>query len=75
MAQTLASDGVTKQSGVVPWPTLRQTEKAAIVAALGATGHNCWKASKRLGISRTVLYRKLKKHGLKRRDGKWQESQ
>jgi transcriptional regulator of acetoin/glycerol metabolism len=54
------------------WPSLRDTERAAIIAAIEGADHNCQLAAHRLEISRTVLYRKLKKYGLKRRLGKWQ---
>lgn len=45
-----------------------QTEKAAIIAALKKAGNNKAKAAALLGIHRTLLYKKLKKHGLPLRD-------
>lgn len=41
-----------------------QTEKTAIIAALKKTGNNKAKAAALLGIHRTLLYKKLKRHGL-----------
>jgi transcriptional regulator with PAS, ATPase and Fis domain len=41
-----------------------EVEKKAILAALRQTGNNKAKAADLLGIHRTLLYRKLKKHGL-----------
>ncbi len=45
-----------------------ETEKAAIVAALARAGNNKARAAEILGIHRTLLYKKLKKHGLPLRD-------
>jgi PAS domain S-box-containing protein len=39
-------------------------EKAALLAALKKTGNNKAKAAALLGIHRTLLYKKLKKHGI-----------
>ena len=51
-----------------PIPTIRDVhadaEKAAILAALKQTRNNKAKAADLLGIHRTLLYRKMKKHGL-----------
>ncbi len=46
-----------------------ETEKEAIVAALRQTGNNKAGAAALLGIHRTLLYRKMKKHGLALQDG------
>lgn len=45
-----------------------ETEKAAILAALKKAGNNKARAAVLLGIHRTLLYRKLKQHGLPLRD-------
>lgn len=44
---------------------LADTEKQAILQALEHTGGNRSRAAKRLGISRSALYQKLKKYGIK----------
>ncbi|MCA8951859.1 MAG: sigma 54-interacting transcriptional regulator [Planctomycetes bacterium] len=44
--------------------TLKQVEKRAIVAAMQALGGDKTKVAKALGISRTALYEKLKRHGI-----------
>ena len=41
-----------------------EAEKAALQAALAASGNNKARAAKLLGIHRTQLYKKMKKHGL-----------
>jgi DNA-binding NtrC family response regulator len=43
---------------------LTETERKAILAALGHTGNNRAEAAKLLGIHRTGLYQKMKKHGI-----------
>jgi DNA-binding NtrC family response regulator len=40
------------------------TEKAAIRQALADCGNNKSRTAEKLGISRTLLYRKLKQYGL-----------
>ena len=47
-------------------PNLKQSERAAIEAALAETGRNLTEAAKRLGIARSTLYRKLEEHGMAR---------
>ena len=42
-----------------------KAEKAAIIAALKETGYNKAQAAKLLGIHRTLLYKKIKKYGLR----------
>jgi len=44
---------------------IAEVERAAIVAALEATGGNQTRAAERLGLSRRALIYKLEKHGLK----------
>ncbi len=44
--------------------TLEDTEKAAIIAALEATGNNKVQAAKMLEISRAWLYQRMKKHSI-----------
>ena len=39
-------------------------EREAIQFALKETGNNKAQAARRLGIHRTLLYKKMKKHGL-----------
>jgi len=43
---------------------LKETERQAILAALEHTGNNRAEAAKILGIHRTGLYQKMKKHGI-----------
>jgi transcriptional regulator with PAS, ATPase and Fis domain len=43
---------------------LDETERQAILAALAHTGNNRAEAAKMLGIHRTGLYQKMKKHGI-----------
>ena len=47
--------------------TLMDRERQAILEALRATDGNKKNAAKRLGISRSTLYTKLKKYGLDRK--------
>lgn len=47
-----------------PSATLDQIECDAIVAELGRTGNNLTEAAKRLGVSRSTLYRKLDHYGI-----------
>jgi transcriptional regulator of acetoin/glycerol metabolism len=44
--------------------TIQEAEKRAIVAAMGHFGGDKSKAAKGLGISRTALYGKIKRHNL-----------
>ncbi|MFN0246814.1 MAG: sigma-54 interaction domain-containing protein, partial [Kofleriaceae bacterium] len=44
---------------------LAEVERAAIVAALDADGHNQTRAARRLGLSRRALIYKMEKYGLK----------
>ena len=44
--------------------TLKEAEKRAITTAMSHHGGDKTKAAKTLGISRTALYDKLKRHGL-----------
>jgi len=46
------------------WEAVEQTEKATILRVLEATGNNKAKASRILGVNKSVLYRKLDKYGL-----------
>jgi transcriptional regulator of acetoin/glycerol metabolism len=50
-------------------PNLKQSERAAIEAALAESGRNLTEAAKRLGIARSTLYRKLDEHGMARSVG------
>lgn len=56
----------TVQSGpakeVIP---LKELEREMLKNALDAAHHNCAQAARMLGISRSTLYDKLKKHGIK----------
>ena len=45
-------------------PSLRESEKEMIAAALAAVGGNRRRAAQRLGIAERTLYRKLKAYGL-----------
>ena len=49
--------------------TLADAERMAIADALEKSGHNLTRAAGVLGIGRTTLYQKLKKHGLPQRPG------
>ena len=49
--------------------TLADAERMAIAEALEKSGHNLTRAAGVLGIGRTTLYQKLKKHGLPQRPG------
>lgn len=51
--------------GVAPIREVQaEAEKAAITAALESTGNNKARAAVLLGIHRTLLYKKMKKHGI-----------
>ncbi len=45
--------------------SLAEIERAAIQAAIESAGGNLSEVTRRLGIGRTTLYRRLKKHGLR----------
>ncbi len=45
-------------------PTLRESERLAILRALEAEGGSVERAARRLGTSRSSLYKRMKKHGL-----------
>ncbi len=45
--------------------TLADLERQAIADAVERSGHNLTRAASALGIDRTTLHRKLKKHGLR----------
>ena len=49
--------------------TLADLERQAIADAVEESGHNLTRAAGVLGIGRTTLYQKLKKHGLSQRPG------
>lgn len=47
-----------------PAGTLAELERSAILETLGATGWRLRDSARRLGISRTTLWRRLKRYGL-----------
>ncbi len=52
--------------------TLAEQERRSIVETLEATGWRLTESAKRLGISRTTLWRRLKAYGLRRETrGRW----
>ena len=54
-----------KEADIQPIRTVRaDAEKAALLAALKNTGNNKARAADLLGIHRTLLYKKMKKHGI-----------
>ena len=54
-----------KVTGVTPIREVQaDAEKSAIVAALRKTANNKARAASLLGIHRTLLYKKMKKHGV-----------
>jgi DNA-binding NtrC family response regulator len=61
----LPSDIVNLSAARSQVDDLAVLERETIVRVLTETGHNMVQAAKRLGISRTTLYSKLRKHGLK----------
>ena len=62
MGSTQPGGGVLARSGV----TLREVERATILAALLACEGNKTHAARRLGIPRTTLYHLLDRHGVGR---------
>lgn len=52
-------------AGPPPLGTLADLERRAIADAVEKSGHNLTRAASALGIDRTTLHRKLKKHGLR----------
>jgi transcriptional regulator of acetoin/glycerol metabolism len=55
--------------GVGSPPTLAERERQAILETLRLTGWRQAEAARRLGISRTTLWRRLKAYGFRGRDG------
>ncbi|MCR9244775.1 MAG: sigma 54-interacting transcriptional regulator [bacterium] len=60
----VAASAVGEPRGANAVETLKAVERRAIVAAMQALGGDKTKAAKALGISRTALYEKLKRHGI-----------
>ncbi len=58
------ADGPTPAAGVSEWPTLADIERVHLERTLAATMNNKSQAAKLLGIDRSVLRRKLQRHGL-----------
>jgi transcriptional regulator with GAF, ATPase, and Fis domain len=65
LAQTAQSTPADGTNGQAAWPaiSLHEAETRTVRAVLAATGGDKTKAAKRLGISRTALYEKLKRMG------------
>jgi transcriptional regulator of acetoin/glycerol metabolism len=63
VAPAAPGSGARDDASVEAPPTLEQAEIGLIRAALDAAGGNISAASKRLGISRNTIYRKLRAHG------------
>jgi DNA-binding NtrC family response regulator len=51
-------------TAVDPSPSLADTERALVAAALNRAGFNVSHAAKALGLTRAALYRRMAKHGL-----------
>ncbi len=62
LPQTLLSHAST---AIPQTDNLAALEHATLARVLGETGWNLVQAAKRLGISRTTLYSKIRKHGIK----------
>ena len=60
-ADTLCLSGASEP---VPTLTLDEMEKLFVITIWDDSEHNLTKAAKRLGLSRTTLYNKLKKYGI-----------
>jgi len=61
------ASGAPEADGIPPTPeliTLKEAEKRAIKTAIALHGGDKTKAAKALGVSRTALYDKIKRHGL-----------
>lgn len=59
------NDSPPASTGVSPMREVQaEAERTAILAALEQTGNNKAKAASLLGIHRTLLYKKIKKHGI-----------
>ena len=56
--------GVREESAATYPKTLKELEKAGIIAALAATHGNKAQAAAILEIDRSTLYKKLKEHGI-----------
>jgi transcriptional regulator with PAS, ATPase and Fis domain len=54
--------------GIRNVPLLKRAEGEAVVAALARSGGDVGRTCRDLGISRTTLWRKMKKHGIKAED-------
>lgn len=46
--------------------TLDEVEKAYVLSVYMATGENCARTARLLGVSRRLLYRRLERYGMKR---------
>ena len=72
-AATLPPEVLPSSSGAPGEPattgTLADLERKAIVDAVEQADHNLTRAATALGIGRTTLYQKLRKHGLPQRPG------
>ena len=72
-SEPMRGDGPAAQTGAVAEPsdhsehpaTIQETERRMIEKAIKRTGGNLSEVGRQLGIGRTTLYRKLKKHGLR----------
>lgn len=65
-------DGAARSGDAAPagsWPTLADVERVHLERTLAATMHNKSLAAKMLGIDRSVLRRKLQRHGMEPQSG------
>jgi DNA-binding NtrC family response regulator len=59
-----AAQAATDVSGSAPTPSLAETERALVAAALNRASFNVSHAAKALGLTRAALYRRMAKYGL-----------
>ena len=64
LSPTAAVNGVDVRAAPAAAVPPREAERLALSHALQAAGHNVKQAAEALGMSRSTLYRKLKKHGV-----------
>ena len=64
LADPMDGDIQVEENRLLPAPSLGGAERATLLEALESNQFNLSLAAKRLGVSRTTLYNKIRKHGI-----------